>query len=373
MKKLLALALCLGLAMNLSGCAVGDLIDRFTDVHNSDETENSAPKTRVYMDELKGTLVDFSGNTLSIEADETTYLFDISDATLECQNGMITGDTVSIIYEGQLQEESTDTSSVRALKVVNDFHNQQSLKKQKVTGTIQNITSNTITITEESGSVVTYPITGCEEYFANGISQGNPVVLNYYGNPIELSSADRTTLNASHLKVFSISDHDPLKAPALAQMSKSGSNEGKMRATIQSLSMNTLNVLLSDSTALSLDLSQASCYFQGGAAPGAAVIISYSGSFNGTSSEGLSIENVTTEAPKKGRNLESSVSGIIIASTANTVTIQTRDGANVTCNTENVPNASTEGMEIGSAIKVTFDPAVNKSSNIYTCLKIEDA
>ncbi len=297
------------------------------------------------MDELKGTLVDFSGNTLSIEADETTYLFDISDATLECQNGMITGDTVSIIYEGQLQEESTDTSSVRALKGVNDFHNQQSLKKQKVIGTIQNITSNTITITEDSGSVVTYPITGCEEYFANGISQGNPVVLNY----------------------------DPLKAPALAQMPKSGSNEGKMRATIQSLSMNTLNVLLSDSTTLSLDLSQASCYFQGGAAPGAAVIISYSGSFNGTSSEGLSIENVTTEAPKKGRNLESSVSGIIIASTANTVTIQTRDGANVTCNTENVPNASTEGMEIGSAIKVTFDPAVNKSSNIYTCLKIEDA
>ena len=49
-----------------------------------------------------------------------TYTFDVSQATLESADGMVRGDSVSVIYEGQLTD--TDTSTVRALKVVDDYH-----------------------------------------------------------------------------------------------------------------------------------------------------------------------------------------------------------------------------------------------------------
>ena len=44
------------------------------------------------MDEIKGTLKDFTGATLTMESQEQTYVFDLSEATLECEDGMITGD-----------------------------------------------------------------------------------------------------------------------------------------------------------------------------------------------------------------------------------------------------------------------------------------
>lgn len=39
---------------------------------------------------------------------------------------MITGDEISVIYEGQLS--NTDTSTVKALKVVDEFHKKNKLK-----------------------------------------------------------------------------------------------------------------------------------------------------------------------------------------------------------------------------------------------------
>ena len=40
---------------------------------------------------------------------------------MECEDGMITGDEISVIYEGQLASERCQ-HSVKALKVVDDFH-----------------------------------------------------------------------------------------------------------------------------------------------------------------------------------------------------------------------------------------------------------
>ena len=72
------------------------------------------------MDEVKGQLRDFTGNQLTVKSNETLYIFDVSQATLECEDGMITGDEVSVIYEGQLND--TDTTTVKALKVVDEVH-----------------------------------------------------------------------------------------------------------------------------------------------------------------------------------------------------------------------------------------------------------
>ena len=104
---------------SLSGCTAGDMITSYTSISDQSETTlqntSETPKQRVYMDEIKGTLKDFTGATLTMESQEQTYVFDLSEATLECEDGMITGDEISVIYEGQLSNK--DTSTVKALKV----------------------------------------------------------------------------------------------------------------------------------------------------------------------------------------------------------------------------------------------------------------
>ena len=45
---------------------------------------------------------------LSRYSDENTYVFDVCQATLECAEGLIAGNEICIIYEGQL----SDTDSV---------------------------------------------------------------------------------------------------------------------------------------------------------------------------------------------------------------------------------------------------------------------
>ena len=110
------------------------------------------------MDELSGTLQDFSGSQLILNTDSASYVFNVSNATLECKGGMITGDEISIIYEGQLS--GTDTGSVHVLKVVDEFHKKNKLKKRTAHGQVISLTSNTITIKSKKGKTATYPITG---------------------------------------------------------------------------------------------------------------------------------------------------------------------------------------------------------------------
>ena len=73
------------------------------------------------------------------------------------------------------------------------------------------------------------------------------------------------------------------------------------------------------------------------------------------------------------REITSSVSGTIIGHTAITVTLQTGDGATITCFTEGAKDTSTSNMESGAGICITFDPTKSKNSNIYTSIKIQDA
>ena len=108
----------------------------------------------------KGSFRDFTCAGLTLISLEQAYVFDFSDGFLECEDGMITGDEISVIYEGQLSSE--DTSSVKALKVVDDFHKKNQLEVRKVYGEVQGLTSNTITIKDEQGKTGTYPITGTE-------------------------------------------------------------------------------------------------------------------------------------------------------------------------------------------------------------------
>ena len=96
------------------------------------------------MDEIRGTVKDFTGSRLTLCQKSDTYSFDISQAELECREGLLAGADVCVIYEGQLN--TTDTSSVRVLKVADAYHDRAELKEKKTYGQVQGLTENTITL-----------------------------------------------------------------------------------------------------------------------------------------------------------------------------------------------------------------------------------
>lgn len=374
MKKFFASCSCLILLLSLSGCSPGAVIDRFVSTEDSSVQETVQDKPRVYMDEIRGILQDFTGSQVTILSDKTLYTFDVSQASLECQGGMITGDEVSIIYEGQL--EDSDTSNVKALKVVDEYHKKTDLEDRTIKGTVLDLTLNTITIKSEKGNTVMFPSAGTRQYYENGIKKGTPVYLHYKG---KILSTDDTGYNANHLKVLSISDIDPLNVPKPTPTPAPEENapkEQKLFCIIQNVSQNTLHTILEGTdTSLALDMTALPCYFPGGIAEGSHVSVIYTGEFNGTTLDGLTILGITGENPasEKDSRISFRITGSIIGSTSNTVTIQTYDNAMITFRTDQAQNASTGDLAIGCGVRITYNPASSAQTNIYSCLKIEDA
>ena len=392
MKKLLAACVCAGLSFSIAGCSPGTVLEQFTSTgdtsvreltSSSDTTTTTEAKDRVYMDELSGTLQDFSGSQLILNTDSASYVFNVSNATLECKGGMITGDEISIIYEGQLS--GTDTSSVHVLKVVDEYHKKNKLKKRTAHGQVISLTSNTITIKSKKGKTATYPITGTEQYYQNGIKVGNWVYLTFKGKFPDTSDDASASLNASHLKVLSISDlenlqiPDPTPTPApnvTLTPEQIANTEKQFLATIQGVNANILQILPAGSdTTFNLDMSAIPAYFKGGIAPGSHVNVTYIGDLQSAPLEALRIIAVTGEDPDTidNKHISFTASGTIIGSTANTITLQTDDGAVDTFRIENAENLIEGGVEYGDYVRVTFHPSKSKSSNIYTAVKVQDS
>ena len=294
MKKLLAACVCTVLTFSVTGCSPGTVLEQFTSTgdtsareiaSSTDTTTTTESKDRVYMDEISGTLQDFSGSQLILNTDDASYVFNVSNATLECKGGMITGDEISIIYEGQLS--NTDTSSVRVLKVVDEFHKKNKLKKHTAHGQVISLTSNTITIKNKKEKTATYPITGTKQYYQNGIKSGDWVYLTFKGEFPDTSDDSSASLNASHLKVLSISDLKDLQIPdptptpeptVTLTPEQIANREKQFLVTIQAVNLNILQVLPAGSdTPLSIDMSAIPAYFEGGIAPGSHANVTYIG------------------------------------------------------------------------------------------------
>lgn len=381
MKNLLIACICTAAALSLSGCTAGDIIDRFRSFGETEVQEPQPDSPRVYMDEVHGILKDFSGSQLTMTDEDNTYIFDISQAALECEGGMITGDEISVIYEGQL--EGTDTSTVKALKVVDEYHKKVQLEEKTTYGQVQNLTPNSITLKSRTGKTATYPVTGAEQYYQNGIRAGAWVYLHYKGSFGETDGSNSTVLNASHLKVLSVSDIDPLVVPAPTPTPTPAptpepekDREQQLKAVIRNINLNSLQVSPEGTdVVLNLDISKIPCHFSGGPAVGSGVSVSYTGEFNGRTLEGITVTAVTGDVPEELslRNLSYTVSGEITGSTSNTITVLTTDGVSLTFHTDEADNTSTGGLLTGSSVKITYNPADSRDSNIYNSLKIEDA
>ena len=378
MKKIVITGVGCMLSLALSGCSLGSVIDRFTASDDAAIQDINPEITRVYMDEIRGELQNFTGNQITLLSNDESYTFDISQATLECSNGMLAGDAVSVVYEGQL--DSTDTGNVQALKVVDDYHQTAKLDDQTFFGQLQALTANSITVKSKEGQTVTFPITGTEQYYQAGIKVGNWVYIHYKGNLVASADGNTTAADGSHTKTVSVSDVDPFNVPAptptpAPQDGAEVKKENKLRGVIQNIQTNVLQVSIENTTnVLNLDMSALPCYFKGGPETGSHVNVIYTGDFNGTTLDGISVLGITGENPDKltERGTGFTISGDIIASTANTITIRTYDGMNITCNTEKAANSSSGGLLTGSSVKITFNPADSKETNIYTAIKIED-
>ena len=378
MKKILVICLGSLFLTTLSGCSLGDVVDRFTSSDDSQIQDIHPESTRVYMDEVRGILQNFTGNQLTLLSNSDTYVFDISQATLECTDGMLCGDAVSVIYEGQLN--STDTGAVRALKVVDDYHEAAELKDSTTHGQVQSLTANSITVKTKDKKTITFPITGTEQYYQSGIKAGKWVYLHHKGDFGSASADDPNVLNGSLMKVSSISDIDPLEVPAptptpAPQEGVEVKKEHKMRAVIRNIQTNVLQVSVENTeNLLNLDMSSIPCYFSGGIESGSHVSVTYTGDFNGTTLDGITILGITGEVPENlsERSTGFTISGDIAASTSNTITLLTYDGVYITCNIESASNESTGGLLTGSSVKITFNPADSRKTNIYKALKIED-
>ncbi|MDO4308340.1 MAG: hypothetical protein Q4C77_16085 [Eubacteriales bacterium] len=377
MKKLFAACICLCFTFSMAGCSLGTLIDRFVSAGDASVSETTPDKPRVYMDELKGILHDFTGSQITVLADKELYIFDVSQASLECEDGMITGDEVSVIYEGQLDD--TDTSGVKALKVVDEYHKKTQLKDTTIEGTVLDFTPNTMTIKSQEGNTVTFPIAGAKQYYQNGIRKDAHVFLHYKGKILSPTDENSGGFNASHLKVLSISDVEPLKVPEPTPTPSPEENavqENKLYCVVNNVSLNILQVVIEGTnTSLKLDLAALPCYFPGGISEGSHVTVTYTGEFNGTTPDGLTLLGITGENPasQKDSHISFRVAGTIIGSTANTVTIRTGDNAVFTFDMDKALNSSTGGLAEGCGIRITFNPAASNNSNIYSGLKIEDA
>ena len=377
MKKLFAACICLCFTFSMAGCSLGTAIDRFLSAGDAPSEETLPDKPRIYMDEIRGTLLNFDGSQITVLSEENTYTFDLSEASLECDSGMIAGDEICVIYEGQL--DHLDTSNVKALKIVDEYHKNDQLKEHTAQGIIKNITLNTITLRTTRGNTVTFPITGARQYYQDGLKDGTFAYIHYKGKILTSEENNSSTFDASHLKILSVSDTEPLKIPSptpTPQPEASSEPEQKLFCTITGLNQNLLNILIEqDNIPLQVDMSEIPCYFPGGIAEGSHVTITYSGEFNGTTLEDIRILGLTGENPasEKESHISFQVTGSIIGKTSNTITLFTNDGANITFYTDQALNASTGGLELNTGVRITYNPAASGESNVFSCLKIEDA
>ena len=386
MKKLSAACMILGLSLFVGGCSndqiddhIISLQDKISNATSSDsasqETLDSSQEERVYMDEITGTLQNFDGTNMTISSDGETYVFDVSRTRLECKYGVVFSDQVSVIYQGQLS--GTDISTISPIKVTDKYHNETPLENRTLKGKVKKLTSNALVIVTEKGNTVTFPVTGVRQYYKKGIKAGRWVYVHFRGKFINETIVGDKQYDGSFTKVISVSDTDPLKVPAATPTPSPApkKKEQHLRAKIVSVSTSTMTVVpQTTGSELTVPLTSVPVYFKGGMVPGSYVNIIYTGKFNGESTNGMKIRGITGEDPDtlSIRNISSTVTGTILGTTANTVLIQTYDGVKILCSRENVQDLSTSGMEEGADLRVTFNPAKSRTSNIYTCIKFED-
>ena len=378
------LGLCLASLLFLCGCTPGDLADRFSlDKEAATDENASRPRAeRVYMDEVSGKLSFFDGNMLSLTTEnDIDYTFDVSDASIECANGLLYQDTISVIYEGHLA--GTDTGSVRALKVTDILHKKEQPAEHILSGTIQALSPYAITIAAADGRILVLSIIGRKACFQDGLALGKKAFLHVKGDPVLL---DDNTWDCSLMNVISLSDQEPMQIPPPPSLTRRDKPQVQteedtaqadvlqsLRGSIETISGQQLTFKpKSSDLTLTLDLSVIPFYLPGGLLHGTALNLYYRGQFNGQDLTGISLEQIQGNDPASRRmpDTECLVEGTVVGLTGNTVTIRTPDGILFHCYTRGADILSPGSLDPGSSLTITLKPDPEASSNIHEAFQM---
>ena len=381
MKKSLTMVLCLGLSLLLCGCGLEQLKEKYIEETGITPTPTSAPKERVYMDQYTGKVQTFDGINLVLQSDGRSVLFDASQASIETSHGLVTGDEVSVIYEGRL--DSPGSTEVKALKVVDDLHKETKLEEQTITGTLTRLTQNSLLFTDQSGRSILCPVTGASQYYSAGIREGISITVRYLGTIPDVDPGYGLTLEVPQVRVLSVSDTGSIPSKPKRSSSARVSNEygdeytvstAFSRGHIRSLDTSTLQLIPNGANEIvTLDLSAAECWFGCGACSGSGLDLVFSGAASDSSLDGAYIHTAIGDDPASldPGSILSYVSGEIVGMTANTITLRTEDKMNVTVRTDNVQNTAGD-LLYGKNVRVLFDPAASRETNVLISIRIRN-
>ena len=399
------------------GCSPEEVVSRVRLSGGQEASDNETPKQRVYMDKVTGTLQGFDGSNVTISASNGAYTFDVSEATVECSRGMISGDEISVIYEGQLN--GSDTSGVQALKIVDELHAEDAMKEQTIQGFLTGLTENTVTFRDAEDRIYRCTGMGARIYFAGGMAAEMPVTVHYLGMLPEAEAGSGTAVSAPLVKIISVSDTEPLAVPDLSKVmitqtvnqdeaaGETGEQSGnagspdaadpeagspdaggkpagsvnqkktvsvpvtsfpKIRGSLRGINMNLVRVLPSGASGdVQADISGIPIWFPGGTTEGIGFDIYYDGEILDQSTlAGAKLLYAVGDDPTgiRKEKLATVISGVVIGHTADTVTLRTSDEAVVYLR----PAASSQGdqvsCEVGDEIRVTVNPTAGGTTNI---------
>ncbi len=143
---------------------------------------------------LSATLTAFSGSTMEVIANDTKYVFDVSDAQLETAS-LVTGDAVVVTYDGEL-DASAPMSDVTVQSVADEGDASTEQEENQVVGVLVSQTLQTVTLKRNDGVALTFAIGNCEMLYENGMQPGNWIVLTYQGT---IDAEETTGVHVTHV------------------------------------------------------------------------------------------------------------------------------------------------------------------------------
>lgn len=347
----------------LCGCGNSEQTSAAQNPHVTEaaEIETATPtptEKQETVGEVTGEILNFTGSILSlkVEGEDNSVDFEIGDGKLRCQNGILAGEKVVVSYEGEWKQG--DMAQAKVLEV-SDAPGREELEETVVSGQIQAVTNNTLTIATEENNSIIFITAGAQYELVQGIALDNWVDVSYKGQMLGSS--------AKNLKVLSVTDQNYLEEEeAFSEETQ------EMEATLLSVQNEILTVQDCEGEQYQFSAEHAALSLRYGVLEDSEVILTYTGeaSADVSSSE---LKSVVDKDPKVVNEETGgfSVTGTVMVCGNNVITLMSNDGAQITCAIENAQIDLAKEPDLGDYVKVIVKP--NKKSNVYEALKIASA
>lgn len=389
MKKWLIIAIFSPILLSLGGCEeyLKKPLNYISSQLNFPDTQESASSLQepsaspakdfssehTAIDELSGTLMAFDGSQILVKLENgAVYAFPVGQASLECRQGMIAGNPVVIIYEGECDLEHPET--LKILKIADPVEYQEARIRTAI-GKVTGLTLNTLSIRTEKGANLKFSTTGAKQYYSQGIRKGLSVYVHFQG---KFYKDNEGNLNTDNVKVLNISDLETIPEPTpTPTMDPSLDERDQLKyltGYITAVQNYTLNIRPGGAQkSINVDLRQITSRFPYGLQAGSRVTISYTGIINGTELKDARILSAVGEDLLKlpPSQQEAAVSGTLLAKTANTITISTKDGAVLVIDITKTAGAESSELQNQDFVTITFNPALSTDTAIYTAIELQ--